>query len=251
MEQVRLETEGTVAIMRMAHGANNAIGQRMVAELAEALTAVRADTTIRALVLASGIDRYFAIGLDLPELYPLPKDGFDAFMRSFERVCMDLYTLPRPTVAAVSGHATAGGAVLALCCDRRVMAAGRSVMGLNEARLGVPVPYLVDRIVRDLVDGRTSRDVLEGGEFMHVDELRAAGLVDAVAPPERVEAEAIAMATAVAAHPVAALEAIKRNRTETVVSSVLPHLEARHREFVDLWYSEPARARLREAMERF
>lgn len=124
-------------------------------------------------------------------------------------------------------------------------------MGLNEARLGVPVPYLPDRVVRDLLDGRAARAVLEDGGFMRCDELEALGLVDAVVPPGRVLGEAVARASALAAHPPGAIAAIKRNRTEAVLAAVRPAMEAKRREFIDLWYSDAARAGLREAMERF
>ena len=66
----------------------------------------------------------------------------DAFMRRFDAVMLRVFAFPRPVVAAIGGHAVAGGAILALACDARVMGAGAGRFGLNEVRLGVPFPGL-------------------------------------------------------------------------------------------------------------
>lgn len=75
-----------------------------------------------------------------------------------------LYTLPKPVVAAITGHAIAGGCILALCCDYRFISEGRKLMGLNEVKLGVPVPYLADRVLHALVGTRYAREIIESGE---------------------------------------------------------------------------------------
>lgn len=251
MEQVWLHTEGSVAIIRLAKSVTNPIGMQLVNDMAAKVKEARDDPEVHAVMVTGESDRFFSIGLDIPELIDYDKDKFAQFVSLFDRLCIDLYSLPKPTVFAIRGHATAGGAILALTGDHRIMTSGRAVMGLNEVRLGVTVPYPADRMLRDLAGTRTARDVMEVGDFFEPAELLAMGLVDEVVPPDQVLFIARELATSLAASPTEAYAAIKANRTAPVIADIETHLEAKEREFVDMWYSEHAQAQLEEAMLKF
>ncbi len=251
MEQVWLHKEGSVAIVRLAKGVTNAIGMQLVNDLMAKVREVRDDPEARALLLTSESDRFFSIGLDIPELMEYDKAQFAQFIELFDRLCIELYSLPKPTVVAIRGHATAGGAILALTGDHRVMTTGRVAMGLNEVRLGVTVPYPPDQMLRDLVGSRTARDVMEVGDFFNPEELLAMGLVDEIVPPDEVLFIARELATSLAASPTEAYAAIKANRTGPVVAAIEADLPAKQAEFVDMWYSPAAQAQLEEAMLKF
>jgi enoyl-CoA hydratase/carnithine racemase len=251
MEQVWYHTEESVAIIRLAKSVTNPIGMQLVNDLWAKVKQARDDPEVHAVMLTGESDRFFSIGLDIPELIEYEKDQFAKFVGHFDRLCIDLYSLPKPTVIAIRGHATAGGAILALAGDHRVMTSGRAVMGLNEVRLGVTVPYPADRMLRDLVGNRTARDVMEVGDFFEPTELLAMGLVDEVVPPDQVLFIARELATSLAGSPTEAYAAIKANRTAPVVADIEAHLEAKEREFVDMWYSPHAQAQLEEAMLKF
>jgi enoyl-CoA hydratase len=251
MEQVWLHKEGSVAIVRLAKGVTNAIGMQLVNDLRAKVKEVRDDPEARALLLTSESDRFFSIGLDIPELIEYDKAQFAQFIELFDRLCIELYSLPKPTVVAIRGHATAGGAILALTGDHRVMTTGRVAMGLNEVRLGVTVPYPPDQMLRDLVGSRTARDVMEVGDFFNPEELLAMGMVDEIAPPDQVLFIARELATSLAASPTEAYAAIKANRTGPVVAAIEADLPAKQAEFVDMWYSPAAQAQLEEAMLKF
>jgi enoyl-CoA hydratase/carnithine racemase len=181
----------------------------------------------------------------------MDRERFAAFVHSFDQLCIDIYGLPKPTVAAITGHATAGGCILALGADHRIIGSGRRLMGLNEVKLGVTVPFPADRMLRAMVDGRTARAVVEQGEFYPPDELLEMGLVDEVVDPEQVIPSAVQMATSMAAMPPQAYAALKDIRTRPVLEEILTGLAARQAEFVDLWYNPHAREQLDEAMQRF
>ena len=119
-------------------------------------------------------------------------EATDIITELFNQVCMELYTMPKPTVAAVTGHAIAGGCILALCCDYRFAAEGRKLMGLNEIRLGVPVPYLADCVLRQIVGARNAREIMETGEFYLPEQSLQIGMIDRVLPLEKVVADSIA-----------------------------------------------------------
>jgi enoyl-CoA hydratase/carnithine racemase len=141
MMMIRTEYHDKVAVVKLNRGITNALNLQLVNELAETLHGVKHDSDVHSLVLGSSNEKFFSIGFDVPELFELTKSDFKFFYQTFNRVCLDLYTLPKPTIAVITGHAIAGGAILALCCDYRFIAEGRKLMGLNEIRLGVPVPY--------------------------------------------------------------------------------------------------------------
>jgi len=248
---VRIDRDGPVAIVRLSRGVTNPINGELVGELAAAVSHVREQPDIRGLVLASASDKFFSIGFDVPELIGLTPTDFARFFTQFNRVCLDLYTLPKPTVAAITGHATAGGCILALCCDYRHIAHGKKLMGLNEIKLGVPLPYVSDCALRALVGGRYAREIMESGDFYLPEAALRMGLVDAAVPPDQVLPASIDKAKALAAMSEQAFTIIKRNRTEPIEKEIAAQLEEQERSFIECWYSEVARQRLREAAAKF
>jgi len=251
MKMIRIEHHGEVAIVKLDRGVTNTIDLQLVEELSETLQGVTHDPGVHSLVLGSSNERFFSIGFDIPQLFGLARQDFKFFYQTFNRVCMDLYTLPKPTIAAITGHAIAGGCILALCCDYRFIAQGRKLMGLNEIRLGVPVPYLADCVLRHIVGVRYARDIMDIGEFYQPEESLQMGIVDQVLPLEQVLPKSVEKARLLGGSPQEAFAMIKRNRVERVEAQVLTRLEEKERFFVDRWYSDEARERLREAMEKF
>jgi enoyl-CoA hydratase/carnithine racemase len=251
MKTIRTENRDNVTVVTLDRGTTNAINRELVDELTEALRQIKTDADTRGVVLASSNEKFFSIGLDIPQLFELSREEFGEFYRAFNRLCIDLYTLPKPLVAAITGHATAGGCILALCCDYRFIADGRKLMGMNEIQLGVPVPYPVDRIFRQLVGVRTARDVVDSGEFHPPEELLQMGMVDQVLPVEQVLPKSIEKARLLGSYSREAFEMIKRNRTETVEAEILARLKEKEEFFIECWYSDQVRRRLKEAMEKF
>jgi enoyl-CoA hydratase/carnithine racemase len=250
-DPIQIETAGEVAIVRLCLGITNPLSADLVARLADAIRTIGADSTLRGLVLTSCNDRFFSIGFDLPRLIGLAQADFATFFRAFNLMCLDLYTLPKPTAAAISGHATAGGCILALCCDYRFIVEGRKLIGLNEIRLGVPVPYAADRILREAVGSRKARLVVESGDFYSPESALELGLVDEVVPGQELVRRATERVRALGSMPGGAFAEIKRSRTEVVERQVRSRFDETDRAFVECWYSQPARERLTEALGKF
>ncbi len=248
---ITLETRDGVAVATLSRSVTNPINGRLLDELSEALNASSANADIGSFLLRSASQKFFSIGFDIPELFELPEAHFRRFFTTFNRVCLDLYRMPKPTLAVLGGHAVAGGCILALCCDYRFIASGRKLMGLNEVRLGVPMPYVGDRALRDLVGGRLARELTENGEFYPSETLLAMGLVDRVAAPDELESVAFEHAKALGVHPRLAFGMIKRNRVEGVESQILARLQEKEELFIQCWFSDATRRRLKEAMEKF
>jgi enoyl-CoA hydratase/carnithine racemase len=251
MQTLKSERHGAVTLIELDRKVINPINLKMVKELSRAIGEVRNDPAVRGLVITSSNEKFFSIGFDIPELFPLKKGEFLEFFRAFNALCTELFTLPKPTVAALTGHAVAGGCVLALCCDYRIMAEGKKSIGLNEIKLGVPVPFLPDCILRDVVGTRHARDIMETGEFSAPDEALRMGLIDQAVPVQQVVPESMSMCRKLGAELSMAYALIKKNRTDPVVAELHVHEEMHEKRFCECWYSEPARARIEDAMGSF
>jgi enoyl-CoA hydratase/carnithine racemase len=251
MEMIEVDHVGDVAVVRLKRGITNPLNLDLVTELRDSISRARQSPDIRAVVLTSANEKFFSIGFDIPELFALGRRDFGVFYRTFNQTCLELYTLPLPTVAALPGHAIAGGYIIALCCDYRIIAKGHKLVGVNEIKLGVPVPYVADCILRNMVGWLNARDIMMDGDFYPPDRAESLGLVDETVPLDQTVDEAIEKANALARFPNDAAAIIKRNRVEPVEAEIRSRLEEKESLFMDCWFSDEARDRLRAAMEKF
>jgi len=248
MDCVLLEEKDDIAVLRLNNGVTNAIGPQLVEDLEAALAECSA--RCKALILAGGV-KFFSIGFDLPALLQFERRALADFYDRFNRTVLALFTLPVPTVCALGGHAIAGGTILALSADYRVGALGKKLVGLNEIKLGVPVPHLADLMLRLVVPERAATAIVYDGEFMSAADAAKIGLVDAVFDVEMVEARAFEKARAMSDRCLGAFAQIKESRTAAVRSE----FESRHREkteaFLACWFDPAVQGLLREAAGRF
>jgi enoyl-CoA hydratase/carnithine racemase len=248
---INMDYQDKVMIVNLNRGVINALNLELVKRLSEAFGKAKKDPDVHGLVLGSSNEKFFCIGFDIPGLYELDQEDFTCFYRAFNTMCLELYTLPKPTTAAITGHATAGGCILALCCDYRLIAQGKKLMGLNEIKLGVPVPYLADCILRSIVGIPYARDIMESGDFYRPEQSLPMGMVDQVLPLEQVRSQAVEKAQSLGVMNQQAYALIKRNRVETIEAQFLACRQEKEKSFLHCWYSDQARQQLKEAAEKF
>jgi enoyl-CoA hydratase/carnithine racemase len=160
MENVLIKEHGEIALVRLHNGVTNALNLKLVSEMAQALKFVK--DRFKGMVLAGG-EKFFSMGFDIPSLLKAGQEEMTRFYLDINQVWLDLYALPVPTVAAVRAHAIAGGTIFATMCDWRVAAGGRTLFGLNEVKLGVPVPYLSDLVLRQITGERAAEEIVFHG----------------------------------------------------------------------------------------
>lgn len=251
MITIQIEYYDNIATVKLNREVTNAINREMVNECSNILNDLKDNPNVNGVVLTSSNEKFFSIGFDIPQLFEMSKEEFGEFYHSFNQLCLQLYTLPKPTIAAITGHAIAGGCILTLCCDYRFIADGRKLMGLNEIKLGVPVPYPADRILKELVGFRKARDLLDAGDFYESEQLLQMGLVDSVLPINQVLNESIQKVNMIAAFPKKGFQMIKQNRVERVEKQILEHLSEKETYFIECWYSDNTRQKLKEAMKKY
>ncbi len=248
---VHLEHQQGTALVTLDRGATHAIDHQTVSDLLALLEQTAADEAVRGLLLGSANHKFFSIGFDIPRLLEMPAEEMGRFYHDFNSLCLRLYTFPKPTAASITGHAIAGGCILALCCDHRFIAEGRKLMGVNELKLGVPVPWLAQQVLAMVCGESTAQQVVETGDLYDAARLLELGLVDRVLPLEEVRPGALARVAELGALTQRAFTISKLNRVGDVAERFLRRREDRERAFLACWHSEEAQQLLREAAKKF
>jgi enoyl-CoA hydratase len=218
---VTYRLEGSTAILTMDDGKANALSAEMLSELSEALT--RAETEATAVVVAGRPGRFCA-GFDLKIMMSGP-EAATALVRAGAQLLMRLYGSPLPVVAACTGHAMAGGALLLLATDHRVGAVGPFRIGLNEVTIGIPVPILAMELARDrlakneLCVATLESRIYDPGEAARV------GFLDEVAPPDTLIARATQVAAELGARSRVAFHGTKQRLRGATIRHVLQSLD--------------------------
>ncbi|MEM7349349.1 MAG: enoyl-CoA hydratase/isomerase family protein [Acidobacteriota bacterium] len=181
---IHREDRGGVAILRMQHGKANAVDIDLFDDLNRALDEVESSTA-EALVL-TGTGSIFSAGVNLFKVLEEGAPYLERFLPLLSTSVRRLFTLSMPAVAAVNGHAIAGGCILAAACDRRVMARGRGKIGVSELRVGVPFPADALETLRFLLPDRTVQKLVYSGRTLDADAAHAIGLVEDVATADEV-----------------------------------------------------------------
>lgn len=245
MKTLRIERQGSLAVLRLQKARGNAIDETMVNELAAACAELTRDETLRGVLLASAHPKLFCPGLDLVSLVAYDRPGMERFMAAFSEALFALYTLEKPVVAAVSGHAVAGGCILALAADVRLLRRGAQI-GLNEVKIGVPLPWSVAVLLRSSVPpGALTRIALLGRNF--ADEAAvAAGLADAVLEADGFEDACLRqLQEFVDKHP-RAVAATKHYLRATPLAEMRARDRELRAEWLDAWFSTETRARIQQ-----
>jgi enoyl-CoA hydratase/carnithine racemase len=202
------------------------------------------------MVLCGG-EKFFSIGFDLPALIKMNRPEMSDFFYKFSQLTLDLYAIPFPSACVISGHAIAGGNILALTCDYRFAAAESKKIGLNEIKLGVPVPYLADMILRQIVGERAATRMMYSGEFISLADAASIGLIDETCPAERLKQTAIERVAGLAALHAQAFSAIKTNRIEGIKNNYKKNSRSKNEIFLDCWFSESTQKTLKTASQKF
>jgi enoyl-CoA hydratase len=173
-----------VAVVRFEHGKVNVLDLELLQALAETLGELHdADA-----IVLTGAGRAFSAGVDLKRLLDGGPDDMEEFLVALDAGLLALYDYPRPAVAAVNGHAIAGGCILVQACDYRVMSGG--TIGVAELRVGVPFPTVPFEILRNAVGPRIAGLILTG-RSVGPEEALALGLVDETEAPEHLLGRAL------------------------------------------------------------
>jgi len=169
-----------IAVVEMKRKPVNSLNLELLTELTMALEKLENDRQIKGLVLTSAQPKIFSAGLDIMEMYNPKPERLREIWRALQNFWMRLYVSPLATVAAINGHSPAGGCLMAMSCDQRVMASGHYAIGLNETLLGIVAPFWFIETMKNVIGHRESERALQLGRLYSADEALKVGLVDEV-----------------------------------------------------------------------
>jgi enoyl-CoA hydratase len=246
----RIESRGAVRIFVLDRGRANALDPGLVGALHEAALDAQGDDRVRGVVLTSASARVFCGGFDLSVVGCTDRETFGRFIRAFEALFYDLFLYPKPLVAALGGHAVAGGALLAGTADFRWAAEGGGTIGLPEASLGVHVPrHFLEALRATVGDHALTRWTLSGGAVSFPEAL-ALGAIDRILPPAALLDAAVAYAEELGKAPVDVYAAVKKDLRGTAYEKALSVREESRAVFVDSWFSERGQAGIAATLAR-
>ena len=193
---IDVQTNNGIAVVSIRHGKANALDIELCEGLAECFGGLAASGA-RAVVL-TGQGRMFSAGVDLVRLSAGGPDYVREFLPALHRFYNAVFFMPKPVVAAINGHAIAGGAILACCADRRIMAGASGRIGVTELLVGVPFPALAMEILRFALPARHLPEATLGGATFDSEAALERGWVDEVVEPDALVQDAVAAATRLA-----------------------------------------------------
>jgi enoyl-CoA hydratase len=216
---VHLERKDAIAVIRIDRPPANAIDLELAMSLERAFVEAESDHETRGIVV-TGTGAFFSAGLDLKVVPTYGVDQQRAMVDAINRMVLAAYRSSLPTVAAINGHAIAGGLVAALACDYRVAAEGTAKIGLTESRVAVPYPVAAMAVVQSELAPPAARVLVLVGRNttpVHACDL---GVIDEVVPADRVVARAVEMAEDLGATPREAYGRVKRQLRAATLAQI-------------------------------
>ena len=245
MGLVNLQKSEGIATLVLSRGKVNAINGEVVEQLKGQLQSLEVDPEVRAIIL-TGSGKFFSFGFDIPEFLAFSKEQFKNYLHHFTGLYTQLFGYPKPVVAALNGHTIAGGCMLALACDQRVMVTGKARIALNEIGFGASLLAGATEMLRFAVGNSNATKILYSGALYSAEEALGLGLVDQVVPePDLMDTARWRALEMGSKHP-PAFAGIKNLLRAAVVEEMNRRENQSIEEFTEIWYSDPTWANLQE-----
>ena len=242
------ETRDRVAVVRLEHGKGNAFDvELMRGWISELARLDQADTSA---VVLTGTGTVFSAGVELRRLTEGGRNYVKAFLPLLGDAFFKTFTFAKPLVAAVNGHAIAGGCVLACACDYRVMAEGTGRIGTPELSVGVPFPSMAMEILRLVVPAHRLQAVIYQGLTCAPEDALTHGFVDELASPDKLLDRAVEVAAHLGSLPRASFSLTKRIIRQPGRDRVVRYMRSVDEEVLEAWMSAPVQDAVRAYVER-
>ena len=238
---LEVEKHSGVTVVRLVHGKVNALDL----ELLQEITAVMRDLDPNGAVVITGSGTVFSAGVDLRRIVAGGRPYVREFIPALSEAFLAVFDHPGPVVAAVDGHAIAGGCIIAAACDVRLMSGGS--IGLAELSVGVPFPSAAMEILRHALGPAVGHLVLTAG-LLDPAQAQSIGLVDEVTGPDALLDAAVGRAQQMAQVPAEVFEFSKR-QLQQPARARLADREGDDEAVLAMWSSDRTREAIAEYLE--
>jgi enoyl-CoA hydratase/carnithine racemase len=247
---MKLERQDQVGILYVDTDRNNAINDEFIREAHQLMDEAEHDPGIRALLVTSTHKTIFCPGVDLPSLIGRSAPEMRRFYEALTGIVRRKVAYPKPEVYALNGHTIAGGCMMALAGDHRVMANGRFTLGLMEIDVGLAAPIGVVEMIRHFVGGRVTERMLFSGERFTPERALALGLVEELVEPERLMERALESARLLGGKPADGYRRLKGYSRQALAERMRTLDTANLDGLVGQWFSEETQRLVTAAVER-
>ena len=244
---VDVEMHDGIAVVRMNRPPANAINLEMMRAVPDALTEAAAGDA--GAVVLTGIPGCFSAGVDLKEIPTYGPDRQREMVTAINKAILAGYACPKPLVAAVTGHAIAGGLCLALACDFRVMARGGWRLGLTEGKAAVPFPVAALGVCKAELSATAARRLILGSILIGPDEAADLDIVDVLVAPDEVLPTALVRARELAEIPAETFARTKRSLRKAALAEMTDAIENESDPLLDAWLSDDTAGAARRVLQ--
>jgi Delta3-Delta2-enoyl-CoA isomerase len=246
---ITVSNHGPIRELRLNRPPVNALSPELIAALREAIERAQSEGARAAVI--SGPTGMFTAGLDLPLLLSFDRTGMERLWRELYAMMKAIATSTIPICAALTGHAPAGGTVIALFCDYRIAASGDFKLGLTEVQAGIPLPPVILYGLRRQVGPRQAERLGVPGVMLTPDQALSVGLVDELVAPDKVVERAIEWCKQLVALPPNAMFATRRRARADLAVLFERASDEELLVVLDAWFTSETQTTLQALVERF
>ncbi|NXI44967.1 ECI1 isomerase, partial [Galbula dea] len=247
---VELDKSSGVATMKFKSPPVNSLSLDFLNEFCTSLEKLEKDRACRGVIFTSAVPKIFSSGLDITEMCGKSTEHYGQFWRAVQEMWLRVYGSSMATVAAINGSSPAGGCLVALCCDYRIMVENpKFSIGLNEAQLGIVAPFWFKDTFVNVVGHRVAERSLQLGSLHPAPEAHRIGLVDELVPEEKLQEKALAVMAQWLALPDHARQLTKSMMRKAVLDRLGAQREEDTQNFISFISKEPIQKSLHMYME--
>ncbi len=248
MSHIHLIKKENYGIIQMDREKANPMNHEFVAGLRIALKNFLEDDSIKGVII-NGKENFFSAGLDLPELYGYDEQQFEKFWKNFMEFLCDLVAFDKPLIASINGHAPAGGCIIAIGCDYRVMAQGNYKIGLNEIAVGLVLPRGLFEMYSFWLGKKNAYQYAMEGKLFSPDHAKEIGLVDEVVSADKVLETAEEKLKHYLKFEQNSWRISKKQIKHEQLKAISSISEFEMKTFLEQWWSEPVRTVIGQFVE--
>ena len=218
----------------------NAIDESLIKSLNSELDKIDRNDSIKGLIL-TGQSGIFSAGLDIISLYNKDKEYMENFWLMFSSLLLRIYRYPKLIFSAISGHSPAGGTVISIMTDYRIMSKGNYVIGLNEVAVGLSMPIGIGRVFQSLLGERIAEKMTLTGKLINPEEAEEIGLIDEVVESKKLLNHSINTMNKWLKLPFNKQIESKLSLRKEVIDIMIDTVEKQNDNFINAWFSDECR----------
>lgn len=250
MQYLNIQVQDHMAIVGLNKEPSNALDSIFLDELSEALDQIEKEASVAGMIV-HGREGFFSSGLDLIELYEYNSLQIRSFWIKYFKLIKRFTAFKKPAIAAINGHCPAGGCLLALCCDYRIMQNGEFVIGLNQIPVGIIVTESFFELLRYWIGSGNAYKCLMEGRLMSPQEALKIGIVDEVIPERDLRRSAEKKLKELMSMDTNTWQQSKLNIRESLIRSLSVPDDRVLESILEQWWSPSARSILKTIIENF